>query len=177
MAAIRSMPCAGVSSMNSLALREHVAGVDQLVDVVAAQVALAQLVAVDAGLAAEQALGQFDPRLFQADEEDRQLFLDDRRAASMSQRERRFPDDGRAARIMSSLFWNPAVISSRSTNPVGDAADGIRVLPPDPLVDPGRSSLQRLRSVVVFAVTPFSAMSRIFRSAAPSISSAGCDWS
>ena len=56
--------------MNSLALLQHVAGRHQPVHVVGAEVALAELVAVDAGLGAEQPLGQFDARLFQADEED-----------------------------------------------------------------------------------------------------------
>ena len=75
-----------------LGLAQHAAGLDQLLHVVAAEVALAQLVAVHAGLAAQQPLGQLDARLLQADEEDRLLLLDDDVADDV-QREGRFADD------------------------------------------------------------------------------------
>ena len=58
-----------------LGLAQDAAGFDQFIHVVSAEVALAQLVAIDAGLAAQQTLGQLDPRLFQADEENRLLLV------------------------------------------------------------------------------------------------------
>ena len=48
---------------------------------------------IDAGLATEQTLGEFDARLFEADEENRKPFFDDN-VPNDVERERRFPDAG-----------------------------------------------------------------------------------
>src|SRR5439155_2675866 len=71
--------------------REGPAGVDQSLHVLAVEVALAQLVTVDAGLAAQQTLRQLDPRLLQADEEDGGLLLKDD-ITDKVERECRFSD-------------------------------------------------------------------------------------
>ena len=97
-----------------LRLAEDAAGLDELRHVVGAEMALAQLVAVHAGLAAEQALGQLDARLFQADEEDRQPSSTTMWRA-MLRANAVLPTLGRAARMISSEFCKPAVILSRST--------------------------------------------------------------
>ena len=54
---------------------------------------LPQAMAVHAGLAAEQTLGQLDARLLQADEQHRQAFLDDDVAGDV-EGERRLADAG-----------------------------------------------------------------------------------
>ena len=60
-----------------LGVAQHAAGVDEAVHVVGTERALAETMAVDARLGAQETLGQLDPRLLQADEEDGLFFIND----------------------------------------------------------------------------------------------------
>ena len=88
---MRNMPCTGRVVDEQLGVAQHAAGLDKLLHVVGVETALAQFVAVYAGLAAQQAFGQFDARLLQTDEKDRLAFLDNDITGNV-QGERRFAD-------------------------------------------------------------------------------------
>src|SRR5579884_390173 len=60
-----------------LGVAQYAAGVDETVHVVGVERALTHAMAVHAGLATEQTLGQFNPRLFETDEENRLFFVND----------------------------------------------------------------------------------------------------
>ena len=170
-AAMRSMPCEGVSSMNSFAVRRMPPASMSFSMSSPVERALAQAVAIDPRLAAQHALGQFEPRLLEADEEDGLLLLDDD-VARQTQAECRFPDTRPRPMIINSDRCKPAVISLRSAKPVERPLNASS----EPLVRLSmRSYVSAMASsrVCRLPVTPFWATSRISRSAAATISSAG----
>ncbi len=105
------------SSMYRGARVTEAQGIDQLPEVVLADVSRANLVGIDKRFRAEKAHQQLLLGHFKAEDADRQAFLQ-RDVLRDVQSERGLSHRGRAARMTRSPGWNPEVMRSRSVKPV-----------------------------------------------------------